>query len=396
MNFKNLIYTFAFILSVISCKTEKNGLNVSVKNSTDLARKHEIVSVPVNALKAHDLDLSGTIIAENLETGSIFPVQLSKGNSSDSVSSALFQPEIAANSTINFVIRNLKQDEAAPKEEITCYSRFVPERIDDYAWENNRVAFRVYGPEAQRLTEAGDPGGTLSSGVDCWLKKVDYSIINKWYKKPFEGGTYHEDTGEGLDNYHVGSSRGCGGTMVFDKKTGEMYAAKNYTKWNKIEDGILRGDFKLHYAPYAAGNKTVTETKYVSIDKGSNLTRFEVSIEGTDAITVGITLHEKTKEISADENAAWFNFDDKDYFGSELNTAVVVDPKYVTGYEKYIVDQPEKSHLLIHMKPINGKIIYYSGFFWKKSKQFASTDEWKNYLSDFAVQITKPLEVSIK
>ncbi|MFC0878708.1 DUF4861 family protein [Saccharicrinis sp. FJH2] len=395
MRIKNLIYASIIVVLLGSC-TQESGVTVIVTNSTNVERTHEIVSVPLGALQKHSLDLSGTLVAENLGNGLFFPVQLSKGKDSDTATVALFQPEIAANSSAEFLLRNLKPGEAAPDEEIVCYSRFVPERIDDYAWENDRVAFRVYGPEAQRLTEAGDPGGTLSSGVDCWLKKVDYPIINKWYKKPSEGGTYHEDTGEGLDNYHVGSSRGSGGTMVFDEKTGKTYAAKNYIKWHKIEDGILRGDFKLEYAPYAAGNDTVTETKYISIDKGSNLTRFEVTVEGTDAITVGITLHEKKKKISADENAAWFNFDDKAYFGSELNNAVVVDPKYVTGYEEYIVNQPEKSHLLIHMKPIDGKIIYYAGFFWEKSKQFASTDEWEKYLNDFAVQITKPLEVTIK
>ncbi|MFB6319401.1 DUF4861 family protein [Saccharicrinis sp. FJH54] len=395
MNIKHLFFTFILVLSVISC-TKETGLKLKITNPTDVERSHEVVSVPVETLLANHLDLSGILVAENLSNGLVYPVQLSKGKDSDTTAAALFQPEVGANSTTTVLIRNLKPGEAAPVEEIVCYSRFVPERIDDYAWENDRVAFRVYGPEAQRLTEAGDPGGTLSSGVDCWLKKVDYPIINKWYKKPSQGGTYHEDTGEGLDNYHVGSSRGCGGTMVFDKETGKMYAAKNYIKWDKIEDGIIRGDFKLYYAPYAAGEDTVTETKYISIDKGSNLTRFEIEVKGTDAITVGITLHEKKQEISADATVGWFNFEDKHYFGSELNTAVVVDPKYVTGYEEYIVNQPEKSHLLVHLKPIDGKIIYYSGFFWKESRQFASTQAWKDYLNDFAVQVTKPLEVTIE
>ena len=30
------------------------------------------------------------------------------------------------------------------------YARFVPEREDDFAWENDLVAFRAYGPAMRR------------------------------------------------------------------------------------------------------------------------------------------------------------------------------------------------------------------------------------------------------
>ena len=62
----------------------------------------------------------------------------------------------------------------------------------------------------QRLFEQGDPTGLISSGIDCRLKRVFYPIINKWYKKDESGGSYHQDDGEGLDNFHVGTSRDAG------------------------------------------------------------------------------------------------------------------------------------------------------------------------------------------
>lgn len=86
----------------------------------------------------------------------------------------------------------------------------------DFAWENDKVAFRTYGPACQKLFEDGKPGGLISSGIDCWLKRVDYPIIDKWYKKNEAGGSYHVDDGEGLDNYHVGTTRGCGGTAIIE------------------------------------------------------------------------------------------------------------------------------------------------------------------------------------
>lgn len=87
----------------------------------------------------------------------------------------------------------------------STFARFAPERKDDFAWENDMVAFRAYGPALRDSVK--------NAGVDCWLKKVNYPIINKWYKQHLEQDTsYHVDHGEGLDNYHVGASAGCGVT----------------------------------------------------------------------------------------------------------------------------------------------------------------------------------------
>tara|TARA_A200000159_G_scaffold161456_2_gene183444 strand:- start:3798 stop:4106 length:309 start_codon:yes stop_codon:yes gene_type:complete len=70
-------------------------------------------------------------------------------------------------------------------------ARHVPERLDDFAFENDKVAFRLYGPALQASAE--------NNGTDCWLKRVDYPIIDKWYQRHAQGKSYHEDTGEGYD-----------------------------------------------------------------------------------------------------------------------------------------------------------------------------------------------------
>jgi len=55
--------------------------------------------------------------------------------------------------------------ETAP---LRTFCRFVPERADDFAWENDQIAFRAYGPAARNKPE--------NSGFDCWLKRVDYPM----------------------------------------------------------------------------------------------------------------------------------------------------------------------------------------------------------------------------
>ena len=76
---------------------------------------------------------------------------------------------------------------------VKTFCRFVPERMDDFAWESDRIAHRMYGP----ALITGE--GTISSGVDVWVKSTRNMIINKWYKS----GEYHADHGEGLDGYSV-------------------------------------------------------------------------------------------------------------------------------------------------------------------------------------------------
>ena len=85
--------------------------------------------------------------------------------------------------------------------------RYAPDRDFDLAWENDLVAFRVYGK--QPSPDAG------LSGIDCWHKKVSYPIADKWYRGNLEGVSYHKDHGEGCDTYHVGKTRGCGGVGIW-------------------------------------------------------------------------------------------------------------------------------------------------------------------------------------
>ena len=175
-------------------------------------------------------------------TGEVLLHQLVDMNQDNKPDLLLFQPHLEPNQkkTIDVVLA-VKDTMTNP---IQCYSRFVPERIDDYTWENDKVAFRVYGPTAQKLMEEGQPGGTLSSGVDAWLKRVSYPIINKWYKETTEGkGSYHEDTGEGLDNFHVGVSSGVGGMAIV--KDSLIYTSKNYTKSQRFQMVLLEQSLNL-------------------------------------------------------------------------------------------------------------------------------------------------------
>ena len=52
-----------------------------------------------------------------------------------------------------------------PPPIVKTFARYVPERMDDFAWESDRIAHRIYG---QGLIKGE---GTITSGIDVWIKK---------------------------------------------------------------------------------------------------------------------------------------------------------------------------------------------------------------------------------
>jgi hypothetical protein len=381
-----LLFFFATLLSY----SQQNKI-ISVSNDLNVDREFETIELSKSVL--------GIKITEVLEKYGIremgttqFLVTQCVDENGDGVSDVLlFQPTIKANSDKKFEIV-LKTDTTASPIQY-CYSRFVSERTDDYAWENNKVAFRTYGPTAQKMTEEKVKGGTLTSGIDAWLKRVDYPIINKWYEKYTNGtGTYHKDTGEGLDNFHVGGSRGIGGIAV---KVGSVYyVSKNFTAWKTITTGPIRTSFILTYADWdAAGNK-ITETKKISLDYGNFLSKFEISISGTTLISTGITLHDNDGKTQTNLKEGWI-----DYWqtleDSEIGTGVVFPMFTGKHVEKYLNPDKDLCNLYVDLKVKKNKVTYYAGFGWKKQGEYTSKESWEKYLGQFANKINHPLRVKI-
>ena len=373
---------------MISCS--ESGKRIIVKNSLKVDRADETVKVSINQLGYGETESLNGLSVVDVETNEVILSQQIDFDGDGINDIIIFQPNVKANSQREY--RIIQSD--IKDEESKVFSRFVPERTDDYAWENDKVAFRTFGPTAQKMIEEGTPGGTLSSGIDCWLKRVDYPIINIRYAGFLtDPNHYHIDHGNGFDPYHVGTSRGCGGIGVWSND--ELYVSKNYTKYKTVVNGPIRTCFILDYNDWKAEDSIVTEKKHIALDLGSNLTRIVDKITGVDEITVGITLHENSGKTIVDTVNICFSYWEA-MRDSELGTGIVIEPKYYSGFTKVISDEPDKSQLLIHLKVIDGKVIYYSGFGWKKSGQFADALEWNDYLVGFANSLNIPLEVTVE
>jgi hypothetical protein len=370
---------------------------VTVQNLLAEARPLETVSLPLaqlpaavralapQKLRVRDAATQAVLLSQTVDTdGDRKPDEL------------LFQVALPAKGRKNYTVDGSGAD--LPPSPNTTFARFVPERTDDFAWENDRVAFRTYGPNAEQLYDKKDPNGTLSSGMDNWLKRVPYPIIDRWYGRhqyetPF---AYHTDQGEGHDPYHVGSSRGTGGTGVLDG--GKLYTARNFTSYKILALGPIRTVFELTYAPYDAAGRQVTEKKVISLDLGSNLTRHEEHITADKPLpncTIGVTLHEAKGEVKADQPAGWCRYWEKSG-DSFLGTGVVVAPGYLTDYQDHRSAEKDASQLYLVTRPKQDVVVFYAGFGWTKSGQFAAAADWDAYLAAFARRLASPLQVSWK
>ena len=371
----------------------QESISVTVKNPLDFDRA-EVVAVPLT-------DLEGFLKGKNLKDvrlknnidGILETLQWIDYNGDGTNEEVLFMAAVPAMEAREYTfVADGSTPPPIPK--YTTFSRFVPERTDDYTWENDRVAFRTYGPDAQMRAEKKLPNGTLGSGIDLWFKRTTEPIINKWYAGyKTDPQFYHKDRGEGYDPYHVGGSRGTGGTGIWESDS--LYVPKNFVKWKTITTGPLRTIFELNYGAYSPYE--ARETKRISLDLGSNFSKFEIKYDAKKPVqgyATGITLHKNEGTTNMLPEMGIFSHSEKIdniYVGEGL----IIDPNLV---QKSFVNKSkvtDQSNLLVLFRP-GMPVVYYAGFAWAKSGQVASSAEWDALLKKQAQIVASPLIVGIK
>ena len=126
------------------------------------------------------------------------------------------------------------------------------------------------------------------------------------------------------------------------------------------------------------------------------MTRFEEHIASSGTLlncTIGLTLHEAKGEVKADRPAGWFRYWET-IEGAGLGTGVVVPTASLTDYQDHRSAEKDANQLYMVTKPAQGTVIFYAGFGWQKSGQFATPAAWDTYLAGFARRVAAPLQVS--
>ena len=381
------IQLFSVICLMASCAP--TPVSIHLTNNLSIVRQNETVEVLIADLPeplSSKIDKIG--VYDPLEN-TFLTTQLIDVDQDGKMDQLIFQPQLAPSSQKTF---HLKEQPDKPEAVEYCFSRIVPTRIDDYTWENDKVAFRTYGPSAQALVEEGKEGGIISSGIDCWLKKVSYPVINKWYKASEEEGiSYHEDHGEGLDNYHVGISRGAGG-LAIKGADDQYFVSKNFTAHKTLATGPLRTLFQLDYADWQGPQGMIKEQKTISLDYGNNLMKIEVSIQGTDHIAAGISLQENHGGIIDKNNLLIFK---QNHFETILSNVILTPQKHFKSQHIYNPQIKDQNHVFLDLKILNQSLVYYVGFYWSESNQFPDHEAWEAHLDHLAIKIENPIQLNI-
>lgn len=300
----------------------------------------------------------------------------------------VFQSAFAAGETRKFVVRPGDRHPAAP-EAFKVYGRFARERHDDFAWENDLVAHRMYGPDLE--TWKAEP--LVSSGVDVWSKRVRKLVVNDWYMTD----DYHRDNGQGADLYSVGKSRGCGGLGIWAGDA--LQVSRNFTTSRVLANGPIRLVFELDYAPWdAGGGKTVSETKRVTLDAGKHFNRFEsvFKSEGTAVaplvVGIGIAKHEGGA-VQFDKKGGWLRSWEPLKMpapNGNLGCALVTVPALVADNKTTALD-----NLMIVNGRLGGPITYYVGSAWDRGGNVADVAAWTKLVEAQAHEIAVPLRIAL-
>jgi rhamnogalacturonyl hydrolase YesR len=235
-------------------------------------------------------------------------------------------------------------------------------------WENDRIAYRLFGPEVRNK---------VGSGIDIWVKSVDYPVIEKWYKLNDEGENYHTDRGEGYDFYDMGKNRGVGGLAIWHSD--KPFTSETYNQFKIIKNQDDAIAFEVKYDPWTINGKMVSETKRIEMEKGTNLFKVTSTIHAEHEleiiVAVGLTTFGKA-EIDQNKKAGFLSsWEQIDPEHGHLGTVIITNAKYLSGFAEYENDQ----FILMKVRQ-NQPFEYFVGAGWDKSKHFKSQEAWTDYV----------------
>ena len=402
----------SFLALLASCGVKQSAdFTITVRNDQNFDRE-ELVEVPIcdiaNKVKLVDEEQYIVLDAE----GNQVLYQITYDDN------LLFEADVKAGGEAVYTIAIGD----AVEGESLVYGRHYPERFDDIAWENDRVAYRAYGPALQRR-------GERAFGYDAWVKRVPGLVVEERYANELNPDTqaeiarlrkarkyneanelyhsvsYHVDHGNGLDCYKVGPTLGCGTAALMQGD--DILYPYCWKEYEIMENGPLRFTVKLTYNPLVVGKDSVVETRIISLAKGSQLNKTIVTYAGlTKAMPVatGLVIHPENPEAYVLEGDKGYiayadltdnvNNDNGVIYVGAVMPGKVKEAKTVMFSEKEAKERGASGHVMAisNYKP-EAEYTYYWGSGWSKYG-FESMEAWTDYLERYAQSIRNPLVVT--
>ena len=268
-----------------------------------------------------------------------------------------------------FALAGCKQQPVEPK----VMARFVPERADDFVFENNLVAGRFYGQALE--------GNPTSPGIDIWVKKPGKLVADVWYAEAQKDPEYYHHDHDGKDCYKVSVSLGGGASApLIDGRL--AMPATNYRSWEIVEQTPDKVVFVLHYPEWeAAEGVKVSLDKQVTVCADSYFCRVDDTYRftGAETLTVaaGLLRHSAQETIEQERltptaYAIWEHASDQSIEPEDgmLGVAVVVP-----GAQDVCVHE-DLDHGIATREIASGETFtYYYGSCWSKG-DLKTADAW--------------------
>lgn len=349
---------------------DKKNIIISLKHTATRAQRGQVVSLPWKEIvKKHpSIDTAiFKVINQSSKKEVVFQLEY-QGNKEPQ--NLLLQVDLIPGKIGQYIIVDSPHADFVSQ----TYGRYIPERKDDFAWENDKIAFRVYGKALEGTKEN-------ANGIDVWVKRTNKLIINERYKLQ----DYHTDHGDGVDYYHVGLTLGAGNIAPFLNDS--IYYPNNYRTWEVQDNGPLRTTFKLTYEPWNVAGAAVSMTKTISIDAGSQMSKIAIQLSTTSRdslpVVVGIIKREGEADYYFDRSngimAYWEPRDAK--FGTTGVGCIFPNPAQEM--------QVTKEHFLTKFTvKTNSTINYFSGAAWDRANEITNAKAWYAYLNEYKLNLT--------
>ena len=373
---------------------------IKVSHELALARPSETITIAWSEInralpgaliqKIAVKDASGRVLPHQVTN--VAPQAKDPKNEGIAYGELIFQHSFAAGEkSATFTVEKI--DGIAPVFPVKAFARQVPERLDDFAWENDKIAHRTYGPALAAPAVAGSGKEVLvTSGLDIWFKRVPYPIVDRWYNKGHDH--YHKDEGEGMDMYNVGKSRGAGGTGVWDGKA--LFTGTNYKSWKVLANGPVRAIFELSYDAWDAGGVNVSEVKRFTVDAGRQLDQIDstFSFSGPASLQVAVGLNKNPTDKGQSPQVSvikgkngealmqWVEQSSNDAMG----TAIVLPGAQA-------ITEDALNQLIVANVTAGKPLRYYVGGAWSRAGEITSKAGWEQYVAAEAARAANPIKV---
>lgn len=349
-----------------------------------------------------------------LEEGESFIVENSKGEevpyqiTSDGM--LIFQVEMKSNGKETFKIC---KGEPAEYESLV-FGKHYAEKDDDFAWENDKAGYRMYGHKLDvasgydifckrgtRLPVLEKLYANEVYSSDAWKRYYELEAVSAEEAFRFKMDTlsFHVDRGYGMDVYAVGPTLGAGIAALM--KDDVIAYPRCYETYEILDMGPLRFRVRFTFRPLSDEicNGAI-ETRVITLDAGSYLNRTGVSFAGLESpeeIVAGIVLREDGRDGIAEAEKGYIAYsaptqnhdtrkevDNGTIYIGHVYPSAVKEAKAAHGHLMTVSDYTPGS-----------EFVYYWGSGWDHADMTSSL-QWYLYLETFSQMVRNPLHITIR